>query len=117
MQFFKPGPASSEKRRPLLVSAGLERRDYKILADASGDLDLDVAVTGFSTDVAAVTSSFSDKWPSNFCRRRYEWLKLARLYQDADAVVVTLFPVSTNGTDLMLCFKECFGLIVVRKML
>ena len=28
---------------------------------------------------------------------------------------IAMFPVSTNGTDLMLCFKECFGLIAVTK--
>ncbi len=92
LQFFSPGPASADKQRPLLVSAGLERRDYKVLAEAAGDLDLDVAVTGFSADAAAGTSSFPETWPINFSRRRYEWLELAQLYRDADAVVVTLLP-------------------------
>ena len=29
--------------------------------------------------------------------------------------IVILFPAGTNGTGLMLWFKECFGLIVVTK--
>jgi len=92
LNFFRPGPPFTGKKRPLLVSAGLERRDYKILAEATKDLDLDVAVTGFSADAAAGTSSFPEIWPANFSRRRYDWLELAQLYRDADAVVVTLLP-------------------------
>lgn len=90
--FFKPGSSPEHKHRPLLVSAGLEKRDYRVLADAVGDLDLDVCATGFSADAKPSGSSLPDVWPPNFTRRRYEWTELADLYRSADAVVVTLVP-------------------------
>jgi len=90
--FFKPGPASDSKKRPLLVSAGLEKRDYRILAEAAAGLDVDVCITGFSADTRPGGNLFPDPWPPNFSRRRYEWPELAQLYRDADAVVVTLVP-------------------------
>lgn len=92
LNFFKPGPPSGGRRRPILVSAGLERRDYSVLAAAVADLDVDVRITGFSADAPPGRSSFPDVWPANFSRRRYEWPELAQLYRDADAVVVTLVP-------------------------
>ena len=90
--FFRPGTPSGTKQRPLLVSAGLEKRDYRVLADAVGDLDVDVCATGFSADAIPPRGSFPDAWPANFTRRRYEWTELAELYRNADAVVVTLLP-------------------------
>lgn len=90
--FFKPGPQTPGKKRPLLVGAGLEKRDYRVLAEAVADMDVDVAVTGFSADTAPGQSAFPETWPANVTRRRYEWRELAQLYRDADAVVVTLIP-------------------------
>jgi glycosyltransferase involved in cell wall biosynthesis len=92
LTFFKPGEMASTKKRPSLVSAGLERRDYKVLAEAAAHLDVDVYATGFSSDAAPSRSRLPDEWPSNFHARRYEWPELAQLYRDADAVVVTLVP-------------------------
>lgn len=92
LNFFRPGPPDSSKKRPILVSAGLERRDYAVLAEAVSGLDVDVCVTGFSADSAAGSSRFPDDWPANFTRRRYEWTELAKLYRDSDIVVVTLLP-------------------------
>jgi glycosyltransferase involved in cell wall biosynthesis len=92
LQFFRPSPVASSKQRPLLVSAGLEKRDYAVLAQAISGLDLEVSLTGFSADSAAGSSRFPEVWPSNFTRRRYEWTELAELYRNADAVVVTLLP-------------------------
>lgn len=91
-KFFKPGPAAAGKKRPLLVSAGLEKRDYRILAEAAAGLDVDVCITGFSADTRPGGNLFPDPWPQNFSRRRYEWPELAQLYRDANAVVVTLIP-------------------------
>lgn len=92
LQFFHPGPPNPSKKRPLLVSAGLEKRDYDVLAEAVSGLDLDVCLTGFSADSAAGSSRFPEVWPANFLRKRYEWTELSELYRDADAVVVTLLP-------------------------
>jgi glycosyltransferase involved in cell wall biosynthesis len=92
LQFFRPAPPNQSKKRPLLVSAGLEKRDYAVLAEAVSGLDVDVSLTGFSADSAAGSSRFPDVWPPNFTRRRYEWPELAELYRNADAVAVTLLP-------------------------
>jgi glycosyltransferase involved in cell wall biosynthesis len=92
LHFFRPSPVNQSKKRPLLVSAGLEKRDYAVLAEAVSGLDLDVSLTGFSADSAAGSSRFPETWPPNFTRRRYEWTELAELYGNADAVVVTLLP-------------------------
>lgn len=87
--FFTPGPMSPEKRRPLVVSVGLEQRDYKTLAAATGDLDLDVRISGFSEDAAVLAQTFPATLPANMERRFYSWPDLLQLYRDADAVVVS----------------------------
>ena len=92
MSFFKPGPSELNKTRPILVSAGLEKRDYRVLAAAIEGLDVDVRITGFSADTAPANYHFPDEWPANISRRRYDWPELSQLYRDADAVVVTLVP-------------------------
>src|SRR4051812_36472671 len=38
-RFFSPGPASPDKVRPVIGGVGLEKRDYRTLAQASRDLD------------------------------------------------------------------------------
>lgn len=91
-QFFTPAAPSAGKRRPLVVSVGLERRDYKTLAAAAHDLDVDIKVSGFSKDAAALARTFPDPLPANMSRRFYEWSDLAQLYSDADVVVVSCFP-------------------------
>ncbi len=86
--FFTPGPKSSSKKRPIIASVGLEQRDYRTLASATSDLDIDVRVSGFSSDAKA-NSAFPDPLPANMERRFYEWPELVQLYRDADAVVVS----------------------------
>ncbi|MDQ6681340.1 MAG: glycosyltransferase family 4 protein [Pseudomonadota bacterium] len=88
-QFFTPGPASEEKRRPLVVSVGLEQRDYRTLATATKDLDLDISISGFSEDAAPMTRTFPETLPDNMTRRFYSWPDLLQLYRDADVVVVS----------------------------
>jgi hypothetical protein len=87
-QFFLPGRAS-QKQRPLIVSVGLEQRDYKTLAAATYNLDIDVRISGFSKDAEAMSRVFPETMPSNMSRRYYEWTELLQLYRDADAVVVS----------------------------
>lgn len=88
--FFCPGPAS-HKPRPVIASVGLEKRDYRILAQATAQMDLDVCISGFSKDVKALAKSFPRTLPANMSRRFYSWQDLAQLYRDADIVVVSLF--------------------------
>jgi glycosyltransferase involved in cell wall biosynthesis len=87
--FFAPG-VQRAKTRPLIVSVGLEQRDYRTLAAATGDLDLDVRISGFSTDAALLAETFPEVMPSNFQQAFYEWGDLAQLYRDADVVVVAV---------------------------
>jgi glycosyltransferase involved in cell wall biosynthesis len=86
-EFFTPGP-SSPKKRPLVVSVGLEQRDYRTLARATSDLDVDVKISGFSKD-ALPKNTFPDVLPANMDRRYYEWPDLVQLYRSADVIVVS----------------------------
>ena len=62
-RFFSPGPARPEKERRLIVGVGLEKRDYRTLAQASQDLDVDVRISGFSKYAALLAKSFPDERP------------------------------------------------------
>ena len=88
--FFCPGPANVNKKRPLIVSVGLEQRDYQTLAAATGDMDVDVKISGFSEDAAVLRRTFPAEMPANMSRKFYEWLDLVQLYRDADVVVVSV---------------------------
>jgi glycosyltransferase involved in cell wall biosynthesis len=85
-QFFTPGPII-KKKRPLIISVGLEQRDYFTLAAATCNLDADVKISGFSQD--ARTGIFPTPLPTNMERRFYSWPELRQLYWDADLVVVS----------------------------
>ena len=90
--FFTPGPVGAGKNRPLLVSVGLEQRDYQTLAAATADMDVDVRISGFSEDAAVLRRTFPTVMPANMTRKFYEWLDLVQLYRDADLVVVSVHP-------------------------
>jgi glycosyltransferase involved in cell wall biosynthesis len=120
--FFSPGPANpnsqspnsqspnsqSPKARPIIASVGLEFRDYRTLAAATADMDVDVRISGFSKDIAAMARSFPDVVPRNMDRRFYSWPDLTQLYRDADIVVVSLFPSdATSGVTTLLEAMAC----------
>jgi glycosyltransferase involved in cell wall biosynthesis len=88
-QFFSPGPSTTDKRRPLIVSVGLEQRDYVTLAEATAELDVDVKISGFSKDANVLSETFPLSLPKNMTRRFYEWPELVELYRSADVVVVS----------------------------
>lgn len=89
-KFFTPGATSPDKRRPTIASTGLEKRDYKVLAEATKDLDVDVKISSFSKDAVAVARAFPETMPENMSSRFYEWPDLLQLYRDADLVAVSL---------------------------
>ncbi|MDB5894514.1 MAG: glycosyl transferase group 1, partial [Rhodoferax sp.] len=91
-QFFSPGPASPDKVRPVVMSVGMERRDYGALASATGDMEIDVRIIGFSADTRVLASAYPLEKPANMSRRFYSWVELQQLYRDADIVVVSLHP-------------------------
>ncbi|HBB32696.1 MAG TPA: glycosyl transferase [Cyanobacteria bacterium UBA8803] len=88
--FFSPGSPSPNKQRPVIASIGLERRDYRTLAAATHDLDVDVRISGFSQDATVLAKTFPEKMPDNMIRRYYEWQELLQLYRNADLVVISL---------------------------
>ncbi len=94
--FFCPGPPSDAAARagarPALVSVGLENRDYRTLATATGSMPVDVRVSGFSADAAVLAKTFPSALPDNMSRRFYPWTELVQLYRDAAAVVVSVHP-------------------------
>jgi glycosyltransferase involved in cell wall biosynthesis len=105
--FFSPGPATP-KSRPIIASVGLEYRDYRTLAAATFDLDVDVRISGFSKDIAAMAQSFPEVMPRNMDRRFYSWPDLTQLYRNADIVVVSLFPSDgTSGVTTLLEAMAC----------
>jgi glycosyltransferase involved in cell wall biosynthesis len=96
-RFFTPGPPDGDKVRPVIASVGLEQRDYRTLAAATADLDVDVRISGFSKDAAAQARAFPETLPANMTRRFYEWPELVQLYRDADVVAVSLFPCNYSA--------------------
>lgn len=82
--------SSSKKHRPLIISVGLEQRDYHLLASATKELNVDVKVAGFSQFQSRVAKSFPKILPSNMTNQKYQWTELIQLYHDADLVVIPL---------------------------
>ena len=52
----------------MIVSVGLEQRDYRTLAAATADMDVDVKISGFSEDAEVLQRSFPDVLPANMSR-------------------------------------------------
>lgn len=88
-QFFTPGSPASLKTRPTIVSVGLEQRDYRVLAEATADLEVDVRISAFSRDAKAIGRVFPKVMPANMTHQFYAWRELVQLYRDADLVVVS----------------------------
>lgn len=88
--FFTPGPTSPNKLRMTITSGGLEKRDYRTLAEATQDLDVDVKICAFSPNATVAAQAFPKIMPDNMSCRFYEWAELLQLYRDADLVVVSL---------------------------
>lgn len=115
-QFFTPGASSSGKQRPVIASVGLEKRDYRLLAAATADLDVDVRISGFSVDVRPLVKSFPKVMPGNMSRRFYEWTELVQLYRDADLVVISLFESrDTAGVTALLEAMACRCPVIVSR--
>jgi glycosyltransferase involved in cell wall biosynthesis len=96
-QFFTPGPATPGRRRPMVASVGLERRDYVTLAAATRDLDLDVCVDAWSPNARKMARTFPAETPANLTFRSSKPAELVQLYRDADVVVVSMFPNKYAG--------------------
>lgn len=114
--FFVPGPPSTPKARPIVASVGLEQRDYRTLAHATADLDLDVRISGFSRDARALARAFPKTLPANMDRRFYPWPDLVQLYRDADLVVVSLADNGyAAGVQVMMEAMACARPVIVTR--
>lgn len=114
--FFSPGPPLPNKARPLIMGVGLEKRDYKTLAAATHDLQVDVKISGFSRFAKTMARSFPDPLPANMSRRFYSWTELVQLYRDADVVVAPLFPCNyAAGVTILMEGLACCRPVVVTR--
>jgi glycosyltransferase involved in cell wall biosynthesis len=88
-RFFRPG-AGGAKQRPRIFSPGLEQRDYRTLADAVRDLDVDVLVCAMSPNAVQKSAAFPDQLPANMTVKPLPWREFRQAYRDSDLVVVPL---------------------------
>lgn len=91
ISFFKPKPSFLKKSRPLIVSGGLEQRDYQTLIRATESLNVDVRISAASPTQTVNSRTFPQVIPANMSYRYYEWDSLLQLYRNADIVVISLF--------------------------
>ena len=89
-QFFTPGSQSADKTRLMIGSGGLEQRDYRTLAAATQDLDVDVKVCAVSPNAKVCHDTFPEVLPTNMSCDYYDWRNLRQLYRDSDVVVISL---------------------------
>jgi len=89
--FFTPGLPSNKKLRPMIASGGMEKRDYRTLAAATEDLNVDVKICAFSRNAIAQKKTFPEIIPPNMSHGFYDWCELVQLYRDSDLVVITMF--------------------------
>ncbi len=89
-RFFTPGSQSPDKTGLIIGSGGLEQRDYRTLAKATQDLDLDVRVCAVSPNAKVYPDTFPEVLPGNMSCDYYDWRNLRQLYRDSDVVVVSL---------------------------
>lgn len=92
VRFFSPGPRLRQSSRPMILSAGLERRDYRTLALATRELDLDVCIAAVSPNARATQSEFPETVPANMSIGDYPWPQYRQALRDADVVVLPLLP-------------------------
>lgn len=114
--FFTPGVSQPNKQRPIIASMGLEKRDYRVLAEATAALDVDVKIASFSKDASAMPQAFPETMPANMSNKFYSWPDLVQLYRDADIVAVTLTENKfCAGMTSMLEAMACRRPVVVTK--
>lgn len=89
--FFKPQLASLHKSRPLIVSGGLEKRDYLTLARAIKSLNVDVKISATSLTKTVNYQTLLKVIPKNMSFAYYDWKSLVKLYTDADIVAIALY--------------------------
>lgn len=87
--FFAPSAVSVE-RRPMICSAGLERRDYPTLMDAVDGLDVDVVIAAASPWSKRADTTDSRPLPGNVTVERLSLSELRDVYAASQFVVMPL---------------------------
>jgi len=114
--FFTPLPIAPSKLRPIIASGGMEKRDYRTLAEATQNLAVDVKICAFSRNSKAMERTFPKVIPHNLAYRFYDWLELAQLYRDADIVVISLFENNYSaGFTTLLESLACRKPVIITK--
>jgi glycosyltransferase involved in cell wall biosynthesis len=106
-KFYAPGPPAPGKKRPMIASVGLEKRDYVTLAAAVKDLDADVVVDAFSPNARKMAETFPAELPVNMTYQTSTSTGLVQLYRDADLVVVPMFPNKYAGLTTLVEALAC----------
>jgi glycosyltransferase involved in cell wall biosynthesis len=106
-RFFSPGPPSPGKKRPIVAAVGREQRDYATLAEAAGDLDVDVLVDAWSATARKQPGMLPREVPANMSFRQSNSRELVQLYRDADIVVVPMFPNKYAGITSLIEGLAC----------
>jgi len=93
IRFFKPEEPQNTQGTPIIMSGGMEQRDYETLAQATKDMDVDVRISAVSPNFSANTRvRFPESVPDNMKVAEYNWQELRNLYKDASIAVVSLLP-------------------------
>jgi glycosyltransferase involved in cell wall biosynthesis len=88
-RFFDP-ELVPVKPRPMISSAGLERRDYPTMMDAVEGLDVDVVIAAASPWSKRSDSTADRPIPDNVTIQRLDLFALRRLYAESSFVVMPL---------------------------
>jgi glycosyltransferase involved in cell wall biosynthesis len=89
--FFRPLEDKPTNTPPLIASCGVERRDYRTMATALADSDIEAMVCFASPNQTSKTKfTLPEVTPDNFTFELLEFIELRTLYQKADVVVLPL---------------------------
>lgn len=110
--FFSPRPAPAG-RRPVICSAGLERRDYPTLIDALNGLDVDVVIAAASPWSRQRNQLAGVEMPENVDVRQLDHFDLRDLYAESDVFVMPLDDVDFQAGITAILEAMAMGLPVV----
>lgn len=115
-RFFDPAeipPAAARAPRPVICSAGLERRDYETLLSAVGGLEADVVIAAASPWSTQPDTTRTATLPPNVRVERHDLYQLRTLYARADLLVMPLLDVDFQAGITTILEGMSMGLPIV----